>query len=124
MGFSEMLLLSLLGFLLFGPKKSAELAREIGQHVANFKRAAGDLQAQLVNELPTQAIGSEVDHLRQTIIGTLPSNLTVESGIDLLANFAKATPEAEAASETPQLEAEALHPQLSDAHRLISETIQ
>ena len=77
MGFSEMVFIGLIAYLIFGPKKSVELARTVGQHVNNFKRAAGDLQAQITSELPLNEIANPVDHLRQTIIGTLTPNLGV-----------------------------------------------
>lgn len=76
MGFTEMLLLAFLSYLLLGPKKTAELARELGQHVDKWKRAAGEMQEQF--NLPLEAIGSEtVNDKRQTIIGELGPGVTV-----------------------------------------------
>jgi TatA/E family protein of Tat protein translocase len=50
MGFAELLLLSLLVFLLFGPKKTPEIARKVGNAMGQLKRVSDDLQAQLVTE--------------------------------------------------------------------------
>ena len=76
MGFSEMLLLAFLGYVLLGPRKTAELARELGRHVDHWKRAAGELQEQFY--LPPEAMGSEtVNDKRQTIIGELNPGVTV-----------------------------------------------
>ncbi len=50
MGFAELLLLSFLAFLLFGPKKTPEIARKVGDAVGQFKRATNELQAQLMME--------------------------------------------------------------------------
>ena len=77
MGFSEMALLFLLGVLLFGPKKTSELARQVGQHVADPKRTASDLQAQVAIDMPPEALGGKtVDNFRQTIVGVLAPVLT------------------------------------------------
>jgi TatA/E family protein of Tat protein translocase len=50
MGFAELLLLSLLVFLLFGPKKTPEIARKVGSAMGQFKRATNELQTQLMTE--------------------------------------------------------------------------
>lgn len=50
MGFTELLLLAFLVFLLFGPKKTPEIARQVGSALGQFKRATNDLQTQLVTE--------------------------------------------------------------------------
>jgi TatA/E family protein of Tat protein translocase len=50
MGFSELLLLSFLIFLLFGPKRTPEIARRVGNAIGRFKRATSDLQKQLMTE--------------------------------------------------------------------------
>ena len=51
-GLTGILLLFLLSFLLLGPKKTSELTRELGKHIAALKRTANSLQAQIVNEIP------------------------------------------------------------------------
>jgi TatA/E family protein of Tat protein translocase len=50
MGFAELLLLSLLVFLLFGPKKTPEIARKVGNAMGQLKRVSDDLQTQLLTE--------------------------------------------------------------------------
>ena len=50
MGFLELLLLSFLAFLLFGPKKTPELARKLGSTIGQFNCATNDLQTKLVSE--------------------------------------------------------------------------
>jgi TatA/E family protein of Tat protein translocase len=45
-----LLLLSFLAFLLFGPKKTPELARKVGSAIGQFNRATNDLQTKLVSE--------------------------------------------------------------------------
>jgi TatA/E family protein of Tat protein translocase len=50
MGFSELLLLSFLAFLLFGPKRTPEIARKVGSAVGQFKRASNELQTKLMTE--------------------------------------------------------------------------
>jgi TatA/E family protein of Tat protein translocase len=75
MDFCEMMLLFLLAFLLFGPKKIPEIARQMGQVIAQLKSASSDLQAKLGLEaaLPTQAVSEPaVEAQRQIIVGELP----------------------------------------------------
>jgi hypothetical protein len=55
------LLLFLLSFLLLGPKKTSELTRELGKHLAALKRSANSLQAQIVNEIPVLPIVTNAD---------------------------------------------------------------
>lgn len=50
MGFAELLLLAFLVFLLFGPKKTPEIARKVGSAMGQFKRATDELQTQLMTE--------------------------------------------------------------------------
>jgi sec-independent protein translocase protein TatB len=50
MGFTELLLLAFLVFLLFGPKKTPEIARQVGSALGQFKRATNNLQTQLMTE--------------------------------------------------------------------------
>jgi sec-independent protein translocase protein TatA len=65
MGFAELLLLSLLAFLLFGPKKTPEIARKVGDAMGQLKRATNELQ----NQLMTEAV-SIVPEQRATIDST------------------------------------------------------
>lgn len=48
---TEILFFSFLGLLLFGPTKMAEIARQVGAFVAQFKRVTADFQTQITNEL-------------------------------------------------------------------------
>jgi sec-independent protein translocase protein TatB len=58
LGFSEMLFLSVLGLLLFGPRRLPEIGRQVGRALAEFKRASSAFQAQIeaeVRQLETSA---------------------------------------------------------------------
>lgn len=60
-----------------GPKKTSELARQLGQQVADLKRAASDLQAQLVSGMPIQTLTADpVQLLRRTIADLLTPVVT------------------------------------------------
>jgi Sec-independent protein translocase protein TatA len=76
MGFGEMLVLFLLAFLLLGPKKAPEFARQVLGAVAKAKRTSSDLSAQLtleaVNLPPEIRSDTAIDARRQTIVGELP----------------------------------------------------
>jgi len=51
MSFSETLILVLLAYLLFGPKKLPEIARQVGKALNEFKRASNDFKAQITAEI-------------------------------------------------------------------------
>jgi len=51
LGFSEMLFIFLLALLIFGPKKLPEIGRQIGEAMAQFKRASNEFKAQLEDEI-------------------------------------------------------------------------
>jgi Tat protein translocase TatB subunit len=60
LGFSEMLFLSVLGLLLFGPRRLPEIGRQVGRVLAEFKRASSAFQAQIeaeVRQMETSAPG-------------------------------------------------------------------
>ena len=76
MDFGELMLLFLLAFLLFGPQKIPEIARQMGQVIAQLKSASSDLQAKLGPQaaLPPQAVSEPaVEAQRQIIVGELPA---------------------------------------------------
>ncbi len=51
LGFPEMVFLVILAFMLFGPKRLPEIARQLGKFVAEFKRASNDFQSQIHQEI-------------------------------------------------------------------------
>jgi len=51
MGFSETLVLVVLAYLLFGPKKLPEIARTVGKALNEFKRASNEFKAQIASEI-------------------------------------------------------------------------
>lgn len=51
MGFSETLVLVVLAYLLFGPKKLPEIARAVGKALNEFKRASNEFKAQIASEI-------------------------------------------------------------------------
>lgn len=51
LGFSEMIFLVILAFMLFGPKRLPEIARQLGKFVAEFKRASNQFQGQIHEEI-------------------------------------------------------------------------
>ena len=48
---SEMIFLLLLAFMLFGPKKLPEIARTLGNFMAEFKKASSQFQGQIHEEI-------------------------------------------------------------------------
>lgn len=51
MSFSEILFLGLLGLVIFGPKKLAEVGRQAGKTLARLKKISGEFQSQLGTEI-------------------------------------------------------------------------
>jgi TatA/E family protein of Tat protein translocase len=48
LGFSEVAFILILALLLLGPKKLPEVGRQVGRAMAEFRRATGHFQAELV----------------------------------------------------------------------------
>lgn len=51
LGFPEMVFLVLMAFMLFGPKRLPEIARQLGKFVAEFKKASNQFQGQIHEEI-------------------------------------------------------------------------
>ena len=74
LGFSEMLFLSVLGLLLFGPRRLPEIGRQVGRVLAEFKRASSAFQAQIeaeVRKMETSAPGMTAQS--RTLAPVVPS---------------------------------------------------
>ena len=50
MGAMEILLILIVGFIVFGPGKLPQLARDLGKGLRTFKKAASDLTAEVTRE--------------------------------------------------------------------------
>jgi len=55
MSWSEMLFLGLLGLVIFGPRKLADVAQGAGKLVARWKNVGRELQSQLATEISATA---------------------------------------------------------------------
>jgi len=51
MGFSETVILVVLAYLLFGPKKLPEIARQVGKVLNEVRRASNEFKAQITSEI-------------------------------------------------------------------------
>jgi Tat protein translocase TatB subunit len=51
LGFSEIAFLVLIALVLFGPRRLPQIAREMGKFMAEFKRASGEFQSQIQQEI-------------------------------------------------------------------------
>lgn len=71
------LLLFLFMFLLLGPRKTSELARQVGQHLGRFKRAVRDLRSQLENTLPTSTFDARLPGPDPSSVYLSPSTPTL-----------------------------------------------
>jgi Tat protein translocase TatB subunit len=76
LGFPEMVALVILAFILFGPKRLPEIARQLGKFVAEFKKASNSFQSQIHQEIrkmeldeadPRKHIEPEIAKLKQDL---------------------------------------------------------
>lgn len=63
MSLSEMLFLGLLGLVIFGPKKLAEVAQQAGKLLARLKNVSRDFQSQLATEISATANDLKMEHV-------------------------------------------------------------
>lgn len=84
LGFSEIVFLVVIALVLFGPRRLPQIARELGKFVAEFKRASGEFQSQIhqeINKLEIEetaknvAAGVDLSQEQDSIVGTI-SRLT------------------------------------------------
>ena len=68
MGFSELMLLALLGFLLFGPKKMPQMARTVGRAMAEVKRATSGIQETIEREVMVAGIDDAINQAKAAVI--------------------------------------------------------
>ncbi|MGA8436708.1 MAG: twin-arginine translocase TatA/TatE family subunit [Candidatus Sulfotelmatobacter sp.] len=64
MSLSEMLFLGLLGLVIFGPKKLAEVAQGAGKLVARWKNVSREFQSQLATEISATANDLKMERVR------------------------------------------------------------
>jgi sec-independent protein translocase protein TatB len=62
MSLSEMLFLGLLGLVIFGPKKLAEVAQQAGKLLARLKSVSREFQSQLATEISATANDLKMEH--------------------------------------------------------------
>lgn len=74
MGFSETVVLVVLAYLLFGPKKLPEIARQVGKAMNEFKRASNEFKAQIASEISQLEMESQRQILppAEPPIGSVP----------------------------------------------------
>ena len=94
LGFPEMVFLVILAFMLFGPKRLPEIARQLGKFVAEFKKASNDFQSQIHQEIRKLEL-EDVDprkHL-EAIVPKLPSeeDLSLSGALNRLTERIKNT---------------------------------
>ena len=63
----EMVFVIFLVLLVFGPKKTLEMSQKVGQSIAQFKRAASQVQGQIQAELLSQQPDSKRPDLLASI---------------------------------------------------------
>jgi Tat protein translocase TatB subunit len=94
LGFTEMVFLVILAFLLFGPKRLPEIARQLGKFVAEFKKASNDFQSQIHQEIRKLEL-EDVDprkHL-EPVLSKIPSeeDLSLSGALNRLTERIKNT---------------------------------
>jgi Sec-independent protein translocase protein TatA len=69
MSLSEMIFLALLGLVIFGPKKLAEVGQQAGQMLARLKRVSSEFQSQLATEISSTASDGPAESAVTTSVG-------------------------------------------------------
>ena len=68
MGFSELMLLAFLGYLLFGPRKMPQMARTVGRAMAEVKRATSGIQETIEHEVMVAGINDAINEAKAAVI--------------------------------------------------------
>jgi sec-independent protein translocase protein TatB len=97
-GFSELLLIALVGLIVIGPKRLPEVARTVGQWVAKVRRFVADVKQDIDREMQ-QAELSELRNLKQELEETRRVVEQTSSSLIKEANIA-APPETAGVSPT------------------------
>lgn len=102
LGFPELLFISLLALLIFGPKKLPELGRTLGKAMAEFRKATTDLKRTINAELIEQEL-READPRRMVRDSLREAKESLEKAVrdDDRRAVAKAAPAAAAVEEDP-----------------------
>jgi sec-independent protein translocase protein TatB len=85
LGFSEMVLLSVLALIFIGPKQLPELARVVGRLLNEFKRATGELTSSF----------TDIKHQADRFVHKTEDQVRQQLSIDKLAQMNKASLEGE-----------------------------
>ncbi len=83
MSFSGLLFIMVFGLLVFGPKKSLEIAKQIGRAVGELKRVSSRFQSQLEDELKNPKIANSVETQKPTE-SFEPFEINVSAGVDMM----------------------------------------
>ncbi|MGA7216930.1 MAG: twin-arginine translocase TatA/TatE family subunit [Candidatus Sulfotelmatobacter sp.] len=73
---TEIIFVVFLGLIVFGPRKTLEMAQKLGGLVAKFKHAASQLQSELtdqIHERDTSAVAEPL-HLSETPANAIPKS--------------------------------------------------
>jgi Tat protein translocase TatB subunit len=94
-GFSgEIVLILLLAFILFGPKKLPEMARTWGKFMAEFKKASNEFQGQIHEEIRKLELeeANPVKHIEPEIAKiSQDEDLSIQGALDRLTERMKNT---------------------------------
>jgi sec-independent protein translocase protein TatA len=77
LGFSEIMIIMAVGFLLFGAKRLPEIGASIGKGIREFKRSLSDTQDEIMNQPDQRAPTSrQLDAPQQPSSGGEPKRLS------------------------------------------------
>ncbi len=96
LGFSEMVLLSVLALIFIGPKQLPELARVVGRLLNEFKRATGELTSSF----------TDIKHQADRFVHKTEDQVRQQLSIDKLGKADKATLDGDSNFDSLKVEAE------------------
>jgi sec-independent protein translocase protein TatB len=110
LGMPEIIGLTILGLILFGPKKLPEMGRQLGKLMAEFKRASQEFQNQLQDEVRQLEMEDEVKKVKEAVqpIGTTAREVHGSLQNILSDSTPSITPSTTEASVSPTSEASAV----------------
>jgi sec-independent protein translocase protein TatB len=97
-GFTEILLLSLVGLLVLGPERLPRVARTLGGMARKARTSWLNLKRSIEAEMRAEELKEPLKHFEQEIKSTVDD---VKSGVDSIKDFDPLKPEAASKPEAP-----------------------
>ena len=102
-GFTEILLLSLVGLLVLGPERLPKVARTLGGMARKARSSWLSLKRQIESEIRAEELKEPLKHFQDEIKGTVDD---LKSGVDSIRDFDPSKPETAEKPGSPEEKSE------------------